>query len=573
MSDIKVVCTSDKNVSLTFTWDDFTPFHLVDIEGIYGIESNVVTSENTTTDGSTYQGATAKERNIVITVEMDSNYKENRNLLYRTFPIKRTGTMQYIEDGEAKAIEYEVESVIPGATTGVVRDYTISLKCTDPYFKDLADIEVVMASWVSDFYFPACFPEEGRIFGHREADLVKEIENESGADNIGIVVIFRADGAVKNPAIYHTESGEFTKVGYSDNDFIMSSGQYVIINTYTGKKNAYLLDGVTQAEIENHKDNYGVIDWDTVIEKYGTVINEYLDEDGEFIQLQDGTNTLTYTADEESTLVNEITRNGFFLPVYLGDRLTGPQFNFNGTVEAAMHYMIGRMEKIPLLQIGATTGDTTKVQFQATYKNVLEYFTKLAKFAEIGFRIVPDFKKKTMTFETYKGVDRTQAQGENPRVIFSESYDNLNQAKHNYSDATYKTKVIVGGAGDGLARIFVTVGGGSGFDLREVFLDAKDINKEALTDAEYLEALKTRGQEFLNENKIFENFEAEAEADVNFTYGKDYDLGDVVTVKKKKWNTAQNLRITELCEVYEYGGMYVVPTFGDALPTTIKWDE
>ena len=99
------------------------------------------------------------------------------------------------------------------------------------------------------------------------------------------------------------------------------------------------------------------------------------------------------------------------------------------------------------------------------------------------------------------------------------------------------------------------------------------INKEALTDAEYLEALKTRGQEFLNENKIFENFEAEAEADVNFTYGKDYDLGDVVTVKKKKWNTAQNLRITELCEVYEYGGMYVVPTFGDALPTTIKWDE
>ena len=136
-----------------------------------------------------------------------------------------------------------------------------------------------------------------------------------------------------------------------------------------------------------------------------------------------------------------------------------------------------------------------------------------------------------------------------------------------------KTKVIVGGAGDGVNRIYVTVGGGTGFDLREVFLDAKDINKDQLTDAQYLEALKTRGQEYLNENKVLENFEAEAEADVNFIYGKDYDLGDVVTVKKKKWNTAQNLRITELCEVYEYGGMYVVPTFGDALPTTIKWDE
>lgn len=298
MSDIKVICTSDKNVAMTFTWDDFTPFHLLDIEGIYGIEANVVTSENTTTDGSTYQGATAKERNIVLTVEMDSNYKENRNLLYRCFPIKRTGTLQYIENGEAKTIEYEVESIIPGATTGVVRDYTISLKCTDPYFKDLSDIEVVMASWVSNFRFPACFLEEGVVFGYREADLVKEIENESGADNIGIIAVFRADGVVKNPAIYHAESGEFTKVGYTDNDFIMASGQYVVINTYTDKKNVYLLDGVTQAEIESNRTPYGMIDWDVVIEKYGQVINEYLDEDGDFIQLQDGTNTITYSAEE-----------------------------------------------------------------------------------------------------------------------------------------------------------------------------------------------------------------------------------------------------------------------------------
>lgn len=297
MADIKVICTSDKNVAAVFTWDGFRPFHLVNIEGIYGIESNVVTSENTTIDGSTYQGATAKERNIVLTVEMDSEYQENRSLLYRCFPIKRTGNLQYIEEGEAKTIDYEVESIIPGDITGVVRDYTISLKCTDPYFKDLSDIEVVMASWVSDFYFQACFPEDGVIFGHREINLVKEIENESGADNIGVVVVFRAEGNVKNPAIYHGESGEFTKVGYAGNDFVMAPGQYVVINTNTGKKNVYLLDGVTQAEIEDHKDKYGVIDWDSVIRLYGAVINEYLDEDGDFIQLQDGTNTLTYSAD------------------------------------------------------------------------------------------------------------------------------------------------------------------------------------------------------------------------------------------------------------------------------------
>ncbi len=278
-------------------------------------------------------------------------------------------------------------------------------------------------------------------------------------------------------------------------------------------------------------------------------------------------------SEEESTLINEIVRNGYFLPVYFNDRLTGPLFNFSGTVEEAMRYMINQAEEIPLLKIADGTGDNTRIEFQATYKNLLSYLGKLARYAEIGFCIEPDFKKKTMTFRTYKGIDRTQAQGKNPRVIFSEAYENLKQAKHNYADGDYKTKVIVGGSGEGTSRIYVMVGGGSGFDLREEFMDAKDISREGLTEAQYLAALRTRGEEYLSEHGVFENFEAEVEADVNFVYRKDYDLGDIVTIKKKKWGKQQNLRITEICEVYENGGMYVVPTFGRALPTAIQWDD
>lgn len=278
--------------------------------------------------------------------------------------------------------------------------------------------------------------------------------------------------------------------------------------------------------------------------------------------------------EEESTLVNEIVRNGYFLPIYFNDRLTGPLFSYSGTCEDAMRYIISQATEIPLMEVADGTGDETEITFQATYKNVLTYLTKLAKFCEVGFRVIPDFKTKKMTFETYKGIDRTTRQGDSPRVIFSESYNNLNSAKHTYSDETYKTKVVVGGSGEGEDRVYVEVGGGEGFDLREDFLDAKDINQDDFsTEDEYLQALKDRGQEYLNENAEIENFEAEAEADVNFTYGKDYDLGDIVTVTKAKWGMTLNLRITELCEVYEYGGMYVVPTFGEALPTTINWDD
>lgn len=278
--------------------------------------------------------------------------------------------------------------------------------------------------------------------------------------------------------------------------------------------------------------------------------------------------------EEESTLVNEIVRNGYFLPIYFNDRLTGPLFNFTGTCEDAMREIVSRLTEIPMLEVAEGIGDETQIAFQATYKNALTYLSKLARFCECGFRIVPDFKNKKMTFETYKGIDRTRRQGNAPRVIFSEGYDNLNRAKHTYSDEAHKTKLFVGGAGEGTSRVYVEVGGGSGFDLREEFLDAKDINKDDFaTDEEYLEALRMRGEEYLQSVAVIENFEAEAEADVNFTYGKDYDLGDIVTVEKKKWNKVLNLRITELCEVYEYGGMYVVPTFGEALPTTINWDN
>lgn len=316
MADITVTCTNDKNVSIAFRWDwDNNPFHLLGLDGIYGYDCNVTTSENTTTDGSTYQGSTAKERNIVITAEIDGDYRKNRELLYRVFPKGRTGTLEYSEDGDIKTITYRVESVTPGATTGVVRDYTISLICTDPYFKDLSDVEVVMASWVSDWYFENGFDINGVEFGHREAELVKEIENNNGADNIGITAIFRADGIVKNPAIYHSESEKYIKVGYAGNDFELQSGQYVVIFTHTGKKNIYLLGGVSQAEIEEHKDRYGMIDWDTVVSRYGTIINQYLDEDGDFIQLQDGTNTITYNAESG---INYLSVSVYYRISYLG---------------------------------------------------------------------------------------------------------------------------------------------------------------------------------------------------------------------------------------------------------------
>ena len=75
-------------------------------------------------------------------------------------------------------------------------------------------------------------------------DLVKEIDNDTGADNIGIMAVVRADGPVNNPAIYHSETGEYTKL-----EIEMASGQIIIITTGQNKKKTWLLEDVSQSEI------------------------------------------------------------------------------------------------------------------------------------------------------------------------------------------------------------------------------------------------------------------------------------------------------------------------------------
>lgn len=276
---------------------------------------------------------------------------------------------------------------------------------------------------------------------------------------------------------------------------------------------------------------------------------------------------------EESDIKNEITVKGRFLSSYMDRRLIKKTVNFSGKTEVAMRQLYSGVVPLPLVELGSLNGFPESVEFQVTMKNLLTYESKLSRAGAIGFRFRPDFRERKIVFETYQGKDRTFSQHENNRVIFSESYNNLNNAIYRYNNQNLKTFAIVGGQGEGDARIYYELGGGEGYDLREVFVDAKDINPDGLTTAQYKAALLQRAQETLNDAIASETLESETDAAINFVYKEDYDLGDIVTVRKKKWNLYMNQRITELSEVYEYGGMTVVPTFGDPLPEKIKWNE
>ena len=106
-----------------------------------------------------------------------------------------------------------------------------------------------------------------------------------------------------------------------------------------------------------------------------------------------------------------------------------------------------------------------------------------------------------------------------------------------------------------------------------MFIDAKDISSDDISQAEYLAALRTRGLEKMEEYLDSNSYECATIPSGNFEYKKDYDLGDIVTIKKSDWGLNTTQRITEIQEVYEHGSTTIVPIFGSPLPTKMNMED
>ena len=346
----------------------------------------------------------------------------------------------------------------------------------------------------------------------------------------------------------------------------------------------------------------------------------------------------------ESYDEHSITASGRFLSSYMDRRLIRPIFKFDGLVEVAMRTILTNAEEIPLVELGELQGFTDEVTFQATYKDLLAYETKLAKAAGLGFRFRPDFEEKKIYFEVYQGLDKSRNQTDRAFVEFSDKFDNLEEADARLNNQLYKNVAYVGGQGRGDERVYVTVGDDTleGLVRRELFVDARDIQEEdvgeepvmgeipaepkesdymeqrsakdkdgntftytyfdvsayntaylswftektriineyntahafwesevARARQEYLVELETRGEQKLEECVFSNAIECGIIPLGNFEYKRDYDLGDIVTVRKYNWEYENVARITEITEVYEHEIMTVVPTLGDALPEVV----
>ena len=283
------------------------------------------------------------------------------------------------------------------------------------------------------------------------------------------------------------------------------------------------------------------------------------------------------------------------LPIksWLGQRITYPPAhtandNRQADAETVMrHYVTNnvinpvdvyrRMEDI-ILDINQVRGDN--ISWQSRYKNLAEETAEISLLSGLGWNVDIDYELKNFVFKVLEGRNLTSGQSILPPAIFSPEFGTLKQLSYLESELNYKNFAIVAGQGEGVERRIVEVGNSSGIDRYELFVDARDVSEETDREEgqdpiprpphEIVEDLTNRGNQKLAEYEQEIYLEGQALSKSRLVYGKDYDLGDMVTLQNKHWGVTMDARITEVKEIYEPEKTGIELIFGNDRPTLMS---
>lgn len=255
----------------------------------------------------------------------------------------------------------------------------------------------------------------------------------------------------------------------------------------------------------------------------------------------------------------------------LDRRIVWSQTTITGTAENGIRKILSENLISPSLSyrkmenfvLGASRGYTEKISTQYTGENVLDVVVNVCKQHGYGFKVVLN-DEKNFEFVLYRGIDRSYNQTSNPFVVFSPEFENIVSSTYVHDKSKLKNACNVAGEGEGSSRKTCGVGSTSGLNRREMFVDARDLTSEVddttLTTDDYNNLLIQRGVENLAENPETFESDGEVESILQYVFGKDYFLGDLVTVKNS-YGVTTHPRVVGVIQSYDESGQKTIPTF------------
>lgn len=226
---------------------------------------------------------------------------------------------------------------------------------------------------------------------------------------------------------------------------------------------------------------------------------------------------------------------------------------------------LGGLKNLPAIIVDENGNAAQK---QVSYQNLMQYTDEVLKEYNYGAKVILNASNKMLLYVVYSGEDRSaDNEAGNTAVIFSTGYENLTSSEYHYSEQEARNAALIGGAGEGLDRFYsLLTGGAAGLQLRELWVDASSINRkhkvndeeQTYTDAEYKKMLDQAGMKQLATRPAVETFNGEINASFgNWIFGRDFFVGDLVTLQDDTINKYATVRITEATEVQDENGYKV----------------
>ena len=261
---------------------------------------------------------------------------------------------------------------------------------------------------------------------------------------------------------------------------------------------------------------------------------------------------------------NKLTITGRLALFILTKRIVSDTINTSGTTLEHMEKLVtenilkvknNRYIPITIDDSAVNKNKLSKVDRQVTGGYIWDEFEELLEQDKIGVELYPEivptysfndiFSNVTdWTLKFSSGIDRTKGNVDgNVPVIFSQQLSNINRVDYERNVENHCNIAYVAGEGEGSNRRWFEIPINQeesqetkGWERSELWIDARDIQSEdgdgnQLTDEQYNALIKQRAEEKAVENDIQESYEATViTKNKRYVYGKDYFLGDFVTV-------------------------------------------
>jgi hypothetical protein len=251
---------------------------------------------------------------------------------------------------------------------------------------------------------------------------------------------------------------------------------------------------------------------------------------------------------------------------------------YTGKSGAVMNQMLSELTGLRAFprfsaQIDDALGDD--ITIEATAGAYLTTFEAICEASGLNLRVLWNSADRTMVLTAAAGADRSVGNAEgNPAILFDETLETMQNIEYTESVADSHNVMYISDADDVVLEAGDTEA--SGFERfedctsdsggREV--TNADGTTTTLTDAEYEQKKLEEAQKELDGARPVKSATGDLPAGEQLVaFGADYDLGDVVTVRKAGWGMNIAVRVTEETLRQKSGTLTRKLTIGSPLPT------